>query len=30
MLRVLYRGYDQAVLSVRIMDLIVNCDCWEF
>ena len=26
----LYRGYEQAVILVVIMDLKVHCDYWEF
>ena len=29
-LRVLYRGYKQAVILVGIIDLNVHCDYWEF
>ena len=25
-----YRGYEQEVILVGIMDLNVNCDYWEF
>ena len=29
-LRLLYRGYEQAVILGGIVDLNVNCDYWEF